>query len=177
MITNTTNFKKESKTMKENKIIWSNIDLDFDDWKEDLKEEYPNYSEDKLISLMYDINNEYLNDERVNLNIQISQPIIVIADLGLWNGRVHGYKILDNNISSILEKDCDYCEWYSDGYNIKFTGHHHDSTNYYEYREIRGDRNIENFLNDIYDGKEISRKKLNYYTKSLHPYIADIYGW
>ena len=34
MITNTTNFKKESKTMKENKIIWSNINLDFEDWEE-----------------------------------------------------------------------------------------------------------------------------------------------
>lgn len=57
MITNTTNFKKESKTMKENKIIWSNINLDFEDWEKDLRSEYPNYSEDKLISLMYDINN------------------------------------------------------------------------------------------------------------------------
>ena len=100
-----------------------------------------------------------------------------MGDIGRWNGRVNGYRVLDNNISSILETDCDYCKWYSDGYNIKFKGHHHDGTNYYEYRVIRENRNIENLLDDIYDGKEISRSKLNYYTRSLHPYIAEIYGW
>ena len=29
----------------------------------------------------------------------------------------------------------------------------------------------------IFYGEEISRKKLNYYTRSLHPYVAEIYGW
>ena len=41
---------------------------------------------------MYEINNRYLDDERVNLNIQLDQPILVIADLGLWNGRRPGYQ-------------------------------------------------------------------------------------
>ena len=41
---------------------------------------------------MYEINNRYLDDERVNLNIQLDQPILVIADLGLWNGRRTGYQ-------------------------------------------------------------------------------------
>ena len=74
--------------MKEEKhIIWSNYFLDYDDWKDDLEEQYPDLSEDERISLMYEINNDYLGDERMNLNIQLDRPILVIGDLGLWNGR------------------------------------------------------------------------------------------
>ena len=32
-------------------------------------------------------------------------------------------------------------------------------------------------LDDIYNGKEITRKKLNYYTKSLYKDVANVYGW
>ncbi len=41
---------------------------------------------------MYEINGDYLDDERMNLDVQLSQPILVIADLGLWHGRRMGYK-------------------------------------------------------------------------------------
>lgn len=134
-------------------VIWSNIDSD-------------NYDADY-----------YLEDERMNLDIPTDGRILVIADLGLWNGRRQGYKIINGNVSNILYDDADYVEWYSDGYNIKATAHHHDGTNYYEYREIREDKNIDNLLNTIYNGEEITRRQLNYYTKSLHPYVAEVYGW
>ena len=160
------------------RTIWQNIDLKIDDWKDFLEESFPTVTNEyEQLNLIQELNSEYLWDERANLNKKIDGRILVLGDIGRWDGRVNGYKILDNNISSILETDCDYCEWYSDGYNIKFKGHHHDGINYHEYRVIREDRNIENLLNDIYDGKEISRKKLNYYTRSLHPYVARVYGW
>lgn len=91
---------------------------------------------------------------------------------------MQGYKIIDSqNIRDILFSDCDYSEWYSDGYNIRSTQHHHDGVNYLLYRVIREDRYIENLLDAIYRGEEISRSKLNYYTKSLHRPVADVYGW
>ena len=160
------------------RTIWQNIDLKIEDWKDFLEEYHSDVTDEyKQMDLIREMNSQYLWDERVNLNEKIDGRILVLGDIGRWNGRVNGYKILDDNISSILETDCDYCEWYSDGYNIKFKGMHHDGVNYHLYRVIREDRNIDNLLNDIYDGKEISRKKLNYYTKSLHPYVAKIYGW
>lgn len=77
--------------MKEDRhIIWSNYDLDYEDWRDDLEAEYPELTEDERIALMYEINGDYLDDERVNLNIQLSQPILVIGDLGLWHGRLQG---------------------------------------------------------------------------------------
>ena len=78
--------------MEDRHIIWSNENLDLDDWRDDLQEQYPDCSEDELYRIMCETNADYLSDERVNLNIQLSQPILVIADLGLWNGRRMGYK-------------------------------------------------------------------------------------
>ena len=88
-------------------IIWSNRDLDYDDWKADLEADYPELSENERYALMYEINNSYLEDERVNLNIQLDTPILLIADLGRWNGRFPGYgEIQSGNI-----KDCLQSEW------------------------------------------------------------------
>ena len=103
--------------------------------------------------------------------------ILAIADLGLWNGRKQGYKILYEFANSIFSISEDYNEYYSDGYNIRANCTHHDGTNHILYRVIREDRNIQNLLDAIYNGEEITRKKLNYYTKSLHPYVRRVYGW
>ena len=113
------------------RTIWQNIDLKIEDWKDFLEEYHPDVDDEyEQMDLIREMNSEYLWDERANLNKKIDGRILVLGDLGRWDGRVNGYKILDNNISSVLETDCDYCKWYSDGYNIKFKGIHHDSTNY-----------------------------------------------
>jgi hypothetical protein len=138
------------------RIIWSNRDVDVED---------------------YFLLNTYLDDERENLNVSVDGRIIVIADLGLWYGRRQGFKLLGSRISDILSDDSDYIEWYGDGHNIKAIASHHDGTNYYEYRVVREDRNIENLLVAIQMGEKITRKKLNYYTKSLYKDIAKIYRW
>ena len=52
-------------------IIWSDISLDLDDWRESLEELYPNYPEDELYDIMVKSNAENLYDERVNLDIQL----------------------------------------------------------------------------------------------------------
>ena len=166
------------------RIIWDNRNLNVDNWR-DAYDEFIEINglcdqpkdEEALYEWMIETNDMYLDDERANLNEKADGRILVIADLGLWYGRKQGYKILGRNISEILHDDCDYIEWYGDGYNIKATASHHDGVNYYEYRVIREDRNIQNLLDAIYNGETITRTKLNYYTKSLYPYVAKIYGW
>lgn len=94
---------------KTDHLIWSNYDIDYEDWRDDLEAEHPDMTEDERISLMYDINNDYLDDERCNLDIQLSRPILIIGDLGRWNGRVMGYKeIKSGNIKDCLYSDTDY---------------------------------------------------------------------
>ena len=97
-------------------IIWSN-DIDYDDWREDLEEQYPDLTEAERMELMYELNGDYLDDERSNLDIQLSRPILVVGDLGLWHGRRMGYKeIPSGNIRDCLysERDMDYSTWYVD---------------------------------------------------------------
>ena len=90
---------------KKRHVIWSDIHLNLDDWREDIIEDYPEYkdSEERLTELMYERNAEYLDDERINLDYIFSKPIIVIADLGLWYGRRSGYRIIESgNLSDCL---------------------------------------------------------------------------
>lgn len=166
-------------------IIWSNMNLDIEDWRDDYKEscenndmEYDPDDEYAIYEWMMETNKEYFYDERMNLDKVVEGRILVIADLGLWNGRKSAYKIVDSgNIKDILGFTYDCAEFYGDGYNIRGTEVHHDGTNHYLYRVIREDRNIVNLLNDIWDGKEYTMKKLNYYTKSLYKDVAKVYGW
>ena len=170
--------------MKKN-IIWSNMNLDIEDWRDGYKEylEENGFDEchdndDDLYRWMMETNDGYLGDEQMNLNKVVEGRILVIADLGLWNGRKSAYKIVDSgNIKDILGFTYDCAEFYGDGYNIRGTEAHHDGINHYLYRVIREDRNIQNLLDDIWDGKEYTMKKLNYYTKSLYKPVAEVYGW
>lgn len=123
---------------REKYIVWSNKNLDLKDWIDDLKYEYPDASEEKLTEKMWEINNYYLEDERDNLNITVSSPILVIANLGLWDGRRMAYKeISSGNIRDCLFSDCDYVEWYVEEDEFKCTESHHDGTNYLTYRKYK----------------------------------------
>lgn len=121
---------------KDDYRIWSNADLDYEEWKDWMEEEYPTLSEDERVAMMYEENGHYLEDERLNLDIQLSQPILVVADLGLWNGRRTGYKeIPSGNIRDCLYSDYDYTTWYVDrNGDFRCDDTHHDGTNHYLYR-------------------------------------------
>lgn len=97
----------------ENHVIWSNQNLDLDDWRDDLLAEYPDKSEDELYALMCEHNDMYLDDERVNLNIQMPNTILLIADIGRWNGRFPGcQEIKSGNIKDCLHTSMDYATFY-----------------------------------------------------------------
>ena len=42
-------------------IIWSN-DIDYDDWREDLEEQYPDLTEAERMALMYELNGDFRCD-------------------------------------------------------------------------------------------------------------------
>ena len=166
---------------EEKHIIWINYDLDYDDWKDDLEADYPDLSEQERIALMYEINGDYLDDERMNLNVQLSAPILVIGDLGLWNGRRMGYKeIASGKISDCLYSDTDYATWYVDRLgDLRCDAIHHDGTNHYLYRTYKpGVRQsqIDHLKEKLYFGTA-TRADITRITRRLGDDIAKVYGF
>lgn len=172
-------------------IIWSNFNLDIEDgWREAYEEcaeingwEYDPNNEYAVYEYMVETNAMYLDDERINLDIEVSQPIIAIADLGLWNGRFTGYKELNStNIRDCLNTfdSCEYHEWYVDECgDLRCTAAHHDGTNYILYRAYKDgitESQRYDFLGKIYGGVA-TQDDIDATTRRLGDEIAEIYGW
>ena len=167
----------------ERHVIWSNRNLDYEDWREYLEDEYPDpdFSEDERYRQMYEINDEYLHDERLNLNVKLYQPILVIADLGLWDGRRSGYKEIESgNISDCLYSDCDSNEWYVDELgDLRCDASHHDGTNHYLYRVYKdgtSEEQRENLKEKIFRGNA-TRADITRIMRRLGDDIAKVYGF
>lgn len=168
-------------------MIWSNRNLDTRDWKDDyismfgLTEE--NYDEDKLYDWMVETNDSYLDDERYNLNISVGDEILVIGDLGLWNGRRSGYQIIESgNLADCLypSDGCGQNEWYVDGDGeFRSTQSHHDGTHYMTYRTWKDgidEDQKDDLLEAIYRGTA-TREGIDSATQKLGYAIANIYSW
>lgn len=173
--------------MAKHNVIWKSYGMyslkELEDYEKYAREnleanEVEDITEDKIQQEVYDNIDMFFEDELLNLSKKLPNNIIAIADMGLWNGRVQGYKILGNNLNEVVSSTigCDEKEVYCDAYNVRATGYHHDGRNHVLFRELREDRNIDNFLNKIYNNETISSSTLNYYTKSLRPYVQEVYG-
>lgn len=163
-------------------MIWTNnlYYIDEDEWFSYLREMHPDASDDELYLIMCYDNYDYLDDERTNLSIYVPEGIIAIGDLGLWSGRVTGYKEVGNRISDCLYDDSDYVTWYVDDRgDLAGEGVHHDGTNHYIYRawkESTTDAQKDALLDKIYRNKA-TRRDITRYTRSLGKDVAAVYGW
>ena len=122
-------------------------------------------------------------DELINLNTELETDILVIADLGLWNGRHMGYKNLGNNLANILTvfgSDCDYVKIWVEGRKTFGKGIHHDGTHYAEFRKWKPtvtEQQKEKLLNAIYfefDDIDILKRR---FTSNIADDIRKIYGF
>ena len=174
--------------MAKHNVIWKSygmLDLEeTEDYEKSAREnleanEVEDITEDKIQQEVYENIDMFFEDQLLNLSKKLSNNIIAIADIGRWNGRVQGYKILGNNLNEVVSSTigCDEKEVYCDAYNVRAIGYHHDGSNHVLFRELREDRNIDNFLDKIYSNETISSSTLNYYTKSLRPYVQHVYGF
>ncbi len=162
-------------------VIWSNEYLDWADWHEAFEEDYSDASESKKFELMSVLNGEYLEDERRNMDVQVGTPIIIIADIGKWDGRHTGYRVIDSGCL----KDCLYTEldgvtWYVDNRgDFRMDGYHHDGHNYYLYRKFRegvSDEDREDFQCKILE-HTLTEEDIDRVTERLGEDIAKIYGF
>lgn len=164
------------------RIIFDETDYNYiEEERKFLKEEYPELSETEIEQLAYDSINNWLDDERTNLDIELPSEIVIIANLGLWNGRRVGIittrhtnikDILCHQLNSISE-----IRIYCDRYNLKADEYHHDGTNHYTYRMVRENRDIGGLVERICRGDKITPQIINYYTESLVGRVNKVYGW
>ena len=171
-------------------IIWSNYDLNLEDWIDDLKErldecgvDCSEWDEHKFYEEMVEVNDLYFEDERSNLDIPTEGRIIEIVDIGLWDGRRMGYGLpYEHNIKACLnfKSDCDYGEWWVDSHNnLRSKQSHHDASHYILYREVKPEISsgqLDNFCWKLCNGKATS-KDITKYTRSLGKRIKEVYGW
>lgn len=162
-------------------IIWSDRYDEIDQIADDLKTEpdFQDYSESELYDIAVDLNCQYLDDERTNLNVKVPTEIVALGDIGLWNRRVRGYKLVGDRISDCLYSSATETTWYCDKYNFKAIEHHHDGSNYVTYRERRtniSESSWDHFLTKLYYGTA-SDRDIRRYTISLNPRIRKVYGF
>lgn len=170
--------------------IWSNLNLDVDDWIESYKEHLEindldvpeEIDENDVYQYMEETNWLYLADERANLSrLETEGEIVAIADLGFWNGRTMGYKVYDHKVSHCLRllDSCDYAEFYVEGNDLKSTQYHHDSHHCIRFRELKPNLSLQqanNFFRKLIDNK-CSERDILRYTRSIGKQIKEVYGW
>ena len=177
--------KKDRKIKNTIYSDWWLFDLvDDDQYKEDMRWQYSMEDEDYETADWFDFAyrtlEEDLEAEQCNLDVDVGNTIIAIGDMGLWNGRVKGYKeIKGNRISDCLIREEELCEWWCDAHDFRAKMAHHDGTNYILYRRRKDgitDYQWDNFLYKLYMGTA-NKEHISKYTTSLLPYVAKVYGW
>lgn len=166
-------------------VIWSS-DINLEDWKDFLDEERSQImewyntepSEDELLERAYDLNNDYLEDNRANFS-KIYGTFIAFADVGTWRGARKGYKLFENTTMDRLfysiGGSIEDAEWFVDQYDMKSIQYHHDGRNYITFREVKDDT-PDIFWSKLENG-DLTKKDISRYTKSLRPYVKEVYGW
>ena len=101
------------------------------------------------------------------------RAILAIADLGRWNGRYQGYRVIhSSNILSCLSDagSYDYVTFYTDkAGDFRMDGVHHDGKDYITYREVKEtttERQLDKLTQKIYDG-EATRADITRYTRGI----------
>lgn len=165
-------------------MIWTS-DTDFEDWKDGLKENYPNLSDDELRVMMDEANAEYLEDEKMNLDIQLPRPIVVVATLGLWDGRRTavgtngGWRNLNHCLEIQCESTLDAEFFVDDNGDFCSVERHHDGANCFTFRMWR--EGITDVQKELFTYRALrgilSKKDYDIFTERLGDYAADVYGW
>ena len=161
---------------KNKRIIWTNND--YDEWRKCMIADMEDgeSEDDFTYERYYDDCDIFLYDEKANLNIKVDGYIVAFADLGLWDGRHNGAKVIGTNVKDILSSGCDFITWYCDRYNVRCEGIHHDGTNYILYRVAKDYDHAKRLVQRIVC-EDMTEQEFRKATRSLRKYVAEQYGW
>lgn len=165
------------------KTLLKNYKLTEEEWKEIAEEKGYDLRDD---ARKYEFENELYKDnffytEHLLGQLDETEDIVVIADLGLWNGRKVGYKELSNRATDVLNGINYYGDqeiYLNEKNEVEAIDPHHDGTNYYRFRVWRAgtsQTSKDKFLNLIYN-QEVTEEDIKKYTKALR-IPKKLYKW
>lgn len=181
--------------MKKTRYIWSNLHHKaYPNKKENVESyiEFLNINNEDIPDIIEDSDlDEYIDgcisDDFSILVSEIrnyerhhgEKEYVVIADLGLWNGRQAGGRIIKGLSSAIRRTFEDYNTVEMKGSRLTTTCIHHDGTNFFEIKELtpRGvtfkNRNLHNLTD-----RELHHKLFtdSHYSRDVTMF-KEIYGW
>ena len=163
--------REEEDNWKKDIAMWMNEVTEKDDGSEYTTDDYEvqeRFCED--IWNMYDC-------EKSNLHKVLPNRIIAFGTVGVWTGNRDGGKVLGDNLNDILS--CCECDdlyvWY-DRYNVHGKFSHHDGTHCMTFRLLKDGIDGDELIHkQAYEGG-LTSKDITRYTKSLVPYIKEVYG-
>ena len=142
------------------RVIFNSEGYTYDEAKKYLIEDQgiENPTDDEIYDEINECNAIAFKDDRFEFATRdkhIEGTVIAIANVGRWNGRKDGIKVLQGfeDIMDFMTR-YDNFKIYIDRYNIKGIGHHHDGTDYLTFREVHP-RYFRDDIEDIffsYDG-------------------------
>lgn len=167
----------------EKKMIWSNrFDWDeYEEWKKDTI--YEDGADANVSEEAYcDYIENWLDDEKDNLNVEVKGFIVCFASLGLWNGRFNAVcRLKGKKVNDIFQmargKDIDTYEFFCDENDVKASGIHHDGTNNYLFRIINNPNKWDKIVERFSADNELTEEEFVKMTSPLRPYVAKVYGW
>ena len=155
-------------------------------YDEFIREEYPDIEEGSQAwydEIQFQMDTWY-ETEMMNIGcITVDEGLVIIADLGRWNGRyysvkeVRGYTVKDAIEQAYHRDYMDISFGVNDNNDLVYDGHHHDATDHFTIRKWRkglSDEAKEKFMNTIYEQGAIN---LDWYTKPIGKLINNVYGW
>ena len=149
-------------------------------WKAEIREDYPDYSDDVLMQLISDDNDLNWEEDIAEIShIDLPDTILCIGQLGLWNGTFIGYKEYPDLESCFKGHDGEVKFFIDENGDFRAELAHHDGTNHYLFRMWKSSasetaRNI--LMSKIYN-KDFSQTDISRYTVRLGDFIGQSYGW
>ncbi len=174
-------------------MIWSHWNYLEDSYREDIKENYPDASEDKIADIAYEYNQMDLEDEICNIRNVFKNEVLMIGSIALWDGGRNAAKLETDPQKVFGYHGMESAEYYigkgSTG-NWELTGRYGDhddpfcSSHVYIYsvNDISSeekedmDEIIFRYINQK-ESLENTIENLKSYIHSPVKEIADIYGW
>lgn len=161
-------------------ILWSDCKLDQDSWHGYIRQECSNLTEPEQRDMICELNHDLLDQTRSQLDIALSQPILVIRNFPSKLFQLPCYwEIPSGNIRDCLLGDTKHTTWFVDSrgdlHRQSSDGEHSDDVLYRVYRDGVTNDQIADLKGKLFEGTALP-EDLYRITRRLGPIIAKVFA-